>query len=40
MRFSESIGPQKQLHNLETGTVTIGEWTGIYYRKGIDGRTH
>ena len=50
MSYDRSAGPklmciatgyidlQKQLRNLEIGMDIIGEWTGIYYRKVIDGR--
>lgn len=33
------IDQQRQLRNLETGMVITGGWTGIFYKKDIDGRT-
>ncbi|KAI4172874.1 MAG: hypothetical protein LQ343_003281 [Gyalolechia ehrenbergii] len=32
--------PQKQPPNQAIGTDIIGGWTGTYYKKVIDGKTH
>ena len=31
-------GPLKQLRSQETGMAISGEWIGIYYRRGTDGK--